>query len=113
MELDFSILSTTVKEYGSIAVHCCEKSHAECLLQAAKEDGYSWGGGEDLSTVSYWDNYEERTCYYLYYDSMKVYYGDAQDNTGETFFEFEELLQQPADEAVVCSVEELNNFLLG
>ena len=112
MEFDFSILFARASEYGRVAVRCRKRSYAKMLLKAAKEHGYSWAGGEDLETINYWDNYRERTRYYIYYDSMKVYYGDERDDTGETLFEFEELLQ-PVDEAAVCTVEELNRFLLG
>lgn len=104
----------TIKQFfdsnKDLAIHCKTKEQAKALLEAFDKKGYQWYAGNRYIDATYWDDFEENTCYdnngrYTNIESYKhdgykiLEFKDIKLMTLKEFFESKEWLAIHCDTA--------------
>jgi len=67
-----------------IAIHTANEEQAKALLKALDEKGYTWNSGDKLTTMTYYEDEKENTCYVFSRDYLgekldkRVIYGSLE-----------------------------------
>jgi len=75
-----------------IVVHTLTEEQAITLLSELDKKRYKWFGGEKLTTKTFYENYEEKTCY-SFYSRHNIAYGllDWCQENDYTIVEFQDI----------------------